>query len=236
MSTTATARRFRPELVPSLVTAAFLPLLVWLGLWQLNRWEEQSTMHAWFDSADAVATLAELHDDPQPFQRAQVKGRFDDRQFLIDNITENSRVGYYVITPMKLVDGRTLLVNRGWVPADPARVVLPSIETTRSLRDVSGRVGKLPSAGLKLDSGKADDSWPSVRQFPDVAELQAALDTALLPWVLLLDESADDGYVRNWRPPGLSPERHLGYAVQWFALAATLIVLWVVLSYRKRER
>jgi surfeit locus 1 family protein len=51
--------------------------------------------------------------------------------------------------------------------------------------------------------------------------------------VILLDPGQPDGYLRNWSPPGLPPLRHLGYAVQWFALAVALVVIYVVTNTRK---
>jgi surfeit locus 1 family protein len=50
---------------------------------------------------------------------------------------------------------------------------------------------------------------------------------------LLLSRDAPDGYLREWRPAVMTPEQHLGYAVQWFAMAGALVVLYVVLNVRK---
>jgi surfeit locus 1 family protein len=51
--------------------------------------------------------------------------------------------------------------------------------------------------------------------------------------LVLLDPGEPDGYVRDWSPPGFPPIRHIGYAVQWFALALTLFILWVVTNLRR---
>ncbi len=42
-----------------------------------------------------------------------------------------------------------------------------------------------------------------------------------------------DGYVRTWSPPGFPPMRHIGYAVQWFALALALLVIYLVTNLRQ---
>ena len=37
-------------------------------------------------------------------------------------------------------------------------------------------------------------------------------------------------------PTGTGPERHLAYALQWFAFAATLAAIWVVMFFRRRRQ
>jgi surfeit locus 1 family protein len=54
--------------------------------------------------------------------------------------------------------------------------------------------------------------------------------------ILLLDPAAPDGFERVWRPSlGFGPERHLGYALQWFALALVAVVAFVALSIQRVE-
>ena len=55
---------------------------------------------------------------------------------------------------------------------------------------------------------------------------------AVQPNIILLDAQEPDGFVRDWQPPGLPPERHSAYALTWFALALTLLVLYVRLALR----
>ena len=164
------------------------------------------------------------------------RGRFrPDRQFLIDNIVQDGRNGFYVLTPFELRGpGTLLLVNRGWVAQDPARRVLPEIDADPEPTEIDGIVGKLPVAGIRLgDEEVAADVWPSVRQFPDFAELESALGTTLPHWVLLLGEGEPGGFSRRWKPGGLGPERHLGYAVQWIGLALALVAIFFVMSRRR---
>ena len=75
--------------------------------------------------------------------------------------------------------------------------------------------------------------WPRVASFPSMPELERALGRPLYPQIVLLDADQPDGYVREWRPPGLPPERHLGYAVQWYSLATALVVIWIVVNTRR---
>jgi surfeit locus 1 family protein len=71
-----------------------------------------------------------------------------------------------------------------------------------------------------------------------MARIQAQLGGSLLPFVLRLSPASEQGYTREWQlRTGLTPERHLGYAVQWFALAAALLTLciWVAVKRTPRE-
>jgi surfeit locus 1 family protein len=82
----------------------------------------------------------------------------------------------------------------------------------------------------------ANAPWPRVLSFPKQAALEQQLGRKLLPGLLLLDASLPDGYERIWEGHiGLRPERHIGYAVQWFALAAAAAIIFIVTSFRTRK-
>ena len=77
-----------------------------------------------------------------------------------------------------------------------------------------------------------DTAWPRVLNFPRQADLEAVLGAPVEARILLLDPDLPDGYERAWRPAlGFGPERHLGYAIQWFAFAVVLLVIFVALSF-----
>jgi cytochrome oxidase assembly protein ShyY1 len=99
-------------------------------------------------------------------------------------------------------------------------------------RTITGRTDELPRPGIWL-KGPAATGWPRLVQYPRMEELSAALGRELAPRQVLLDPGVPDGYVRAWSVPGAPPDRHLGYAVQWFAFAAVAGAIWLVLSFRK---
>jgi surfeit locus 1 family protein len=70
--------------------------------------------------------------------------------------------------------------------------------------------------------------------YPDRAELEAALARPVLEPIVLLEPDEPDGYVRKWRVTEMSPERHVAYALQWFAFAATLVIICALLLFRRR--
>lgn len=230
---------FAPAAGTTLLTLILCAVFVRLGFWQWHRWVESDAAWTRFArAADAVEPLgARALEDVALFQRVSVAGLLDGQhQFLLDNRSHQGRAGYEVLTPLVRGDGRTLLVDRGWVPFTGSRAQLPDVRLTESAPlTVSGRVADLPSAGLA--SGRAaprsEDPWPKVTSFPQAAELARALGVALGPRILLLDPEAPLGFVRDWQPPGMAPLRHLSYAIQWWCFAALAVVIWTVMSHRR---
>ncbi len=233
------ARVFAPSLWMTAAVVLLVTLFVGLGRWQWQRaTDKQALWDAFARGSDAAVALGPRSLDELPrFSRVRVTGRYaPERQFLLDNRTLDGRAGYEVLTPFVLADGRTLLVNRGWVPFEGVRERLPAVAfAAPGERELLGRVDELPAAGLA--SGRAPPAatgeWPRLTSFPTMAELAATLGRALEPRVVLLDGAEPHGYARQWRPPGMEPIKHTSYAVQWWSFAVVLLGLYVGLNLRK---
>ena len=213
--------------------------LLSLGRWQLNRAAEKRVLFQQFASGtDATRSVDAATPPLTRFQHVEARGRFDaSRQVLIDIADDERGAGYYVITPFLLDGGGALLVNRGWVPYGVSHQVLPKIEVDGGQRRITGRTDHMPAPGMRLGQrATLKPPYPVVASYPTFAELQALLKEPSLSRageLVLLDRDQPDGYVRSWRAPGFPPERHIGYAVQWFALAAALLVIYVVTNTKK---
>ena len=231
--------RFAPAAGLTLLSLVLCALFVRLGFWQWHRWVLSDAAWTRFArGADATQPLGvRALEDVTLYQRVSVTGRLDGQhQFLLDNRSYQGRPGYEVLTPLTLPAGAVLLIDRGWVPFSGARARLPDVKLTDETSvTLSGRVADLPSAGLA--SGRAApkpaDPWPKVTSFPRAEELAGALGVRLGARILLLDPSAPHGYLRDWQPPGMAPLRHLSYAIQWWCLAALIVIVWGVLAVRR---
>ncbi len=227
-------------IIPALLAVAFFLLFVSLGRWQLSRAGEKDILVASFEHGHASDVMqGPLGNEAAAnhiFKNMAVYGHYDEsRQFLLDNMTHEGRVGYEVLTPFKPVgEQRSLLVNRGWVPLEKGREVLPETNVGIEERTVTGRIGGLPKAGVRLGPGidPNDSGWPRLAQFPEMAELKAVLDYPLFDYVLRLNPDQPDGYVREWRATVMSADQHRGYAIQWFAMAAVVLIIFMALSRR----
>jgi len=237
----AVSRRARPPVWSILLTMTFTALFASLGSWQLRRAHEKHALQAAFDGAGDLPVLAIGADTPPPgdersTQRGAARGAYDPaRQILLDNQPRDHVPGYHVWTPLRLADGSWLVVNRGWVAANPDRRQLPSIEVGAQVREVSGFWRPLPQPALRLATDPCSSSeFPRVASYPTHEQLTCILGGRVADGVLLLDEGAADGYVREWTMPNpVPPSRHYAYAAQWFAFAATLLFLFFKFGFRR---
>ncbi len=242
MSDMTMDRKFRLPLLPTAGALLLVPALAALGFWQLDRAGEKRDLAERYSAGGAaVVALASIDDAASAatrFPAVRVSGRYAaDRQILLDALTHEGRPGYQVLTPLtRSDDGPTVLVNRGWVPAAPERATLPAIDVDDGPRTVQGRLAPLPRPGMRLAGDVTAAGWPRVMLFPTIADAEAALGEVLVPGQVKLDVGEPDGYLRDWAPEGLSEQRHLGYAAQWFALSATLAILSIVLAIRHLRR
>lgn len=229
------SRDFAPRLVPTVAMLALGALCIALGQWQLGRAAEKRALAAEFARGDAAPVALPPAPDDRRYARVALSGRYlADRQFLLDNMTHDGQAGYRVLTPLATEEGPLVLVDRGWLPVGASRAALPPVAVGTTPRRVTGRLDRLPRAGIRL-AAVAEGGWPRRVSYPRFAELEAALGHPLYPAIVLLDPTAADGYLRDWQPPAPGPERHLGYALQWFAFAATLVACWFVVSLRLPE-
>lgn len=219
-----------------------LALFVSLGTWQLWRADQRAASFEAFSNAGespALKAPADAEDFEQlRYRWLELRGRYlSSRQVLLDSMTHEGRAGYHVLTPFRWGDNEPwVLVNRGWVPADPERLSLPEVGIGESVRVIRARIDALPRPGLTFDDPEASASgWPRVLLFPTFADLEARLGNPLVPYQLLLSPDAADGFVRIWQPRAMPPERHIGYALQWYLFAVVLGVIGVVLRRRARR-
>jgi len=231
------------SLIAVVALLALGAVLARLGVWQWQRAAEARAIGERFAAALADAPLtappADADRESLRFREAELRGEYvPDRQFLLDNMVHDGVAGYHVLTPWRADGGGWVLVNRGWVPANPDRSVLPSVVLDAAPASVRGRIERLPRPGLDLGGGAADGRRTApveVVEFPTAAELGRSLRHGVHDYQLLLDAEESAGYVRDWVAPGLSPERHLVYAGQWLLLAGGAIAASVVIAIRGRR-
>lgn len=229
---------FSPGLGASLATLLLLALLMSLGFWQLERAAQKRALLGSYNAAPSA--VIEL--DPEQasyvdfeYQFASATGRYDrTRQFLLDNRTHRGQAGYHVLTPFLLREsGVAVLVNRGWIALGSSRDELPDPPADTDWRTIRGRIRVPAGDAFTLGEEQPRSGWPYRVQRLDIEMLARELDYPLLPLVLLLDSDQDQGFVRDWTPLQFGPERNVGYAVQWFGLAAALMVIFLVVNTRR---
>jgi cytochrome oxidase assembly protein ShyY1 len=142
--------------------------------------------------------------------------------------------GYRVLTPLKLSDGGIVLIDRGWLPLGTTRQQLPELAVDEQSRSITGLLDELPRPGVRAGNAGLGSSWPQVLNYPRDNELRSLFGDSLQSRIVLLDADQSDGFERRWQiNTGFGPERHVGYAVQWFGLATALVVIYIIVNLRK---
>ncbi|WP_198243620.1 SURF1 family protein [methane-oxidizing endosymbiont of Gigantopelta aegis] len=219
-------------------------LLISLGNWQIRRAHEKEQLQQERQTESKLfpVDLNALHNPSLKqlqYRRVKVKGVFDiQHQILIDNQMYQGKVGYYVMTPLK-IEGKAeaVLVNRGWVPMNKDRRQLPDIGLTETEVLIRGRVNHFPQVGYMLDGADIPTpGWPTVVQVVNTGLIAQKLGYALLDFQVEMDAELPGGYVREWRiATKMPPEKHYAYAMQWYGLALTLTLLMIWMSFKKTD-
>ncbi|MFY8060792.1 MAG: SURF1 family protein [Arenimonas sp.] len=216
-------------------------LLLRLGFWQLARGEEKQ------QALQAVAAvlqekkaepLAGALDQTQGYTWSQGRVVFRDAPLLLlDNQRRGNQVGVSVFQAADADDGRTLLVDLGWLPVHGDRQ-LPKPAALSGSMLLEGLLLPPPSPGLAMGpayTAQADGSLLLMRL--DQEPLSKALKRPLSGRILRVDPAQRIGFARDLSVQAntLPPEKHRAYALQWFGLAAAFAVLCFGVMMRKKN-
>jgi cytochrome oxidase assembly protein ShyY1 len=159
----------------------------------------------------------------------------EDKYFLLDNRIVDGRYGLEVLGIMEL-DGKQglVLVNRGWLAADPSRRELPKVPPVRGRLELTGHVYVAPGAPFLLGEQQLAGGWPKVLQAVEMDKIlplmEAMGDGRAFPYPVNIDAGEPGALAVNWQAVNVSPEKHRAYAVQWFTMALVLLVFFAVRS------
>ena len=215
----------------SVLFIIFLPLLVSLGFWQLDRAEQKRQRITVYQEQMTLPpkpfnTNVELDVEPS-YQKVYMEGRYDPKRYwLLDNQSRAGRNGYEVIAPVD-VGGQWVLVNRGWIEAPLRRDQLPKISIPNEPIRFEGYLYQ-PSANVVFKQTDSDlpFAWPKRVLYVDIATASQALSGRVYPAQLRVDDDVPGALLAHWPIINSSPEKHQGYAIQWFGMAIILSVLY----------
>ena len=222
----------------SLLTAVLLPLFVCLGFWQLQRADVHRKMESTADARreQAPVNVLQIKDWLQPdalqYLPVTLQGRWLQPVFLLDNQTRQQKPGYDVIGVMQLEDGRQMLVNRGWVAGMALRTELPVIPATTDFLRESAELYVTPEL-LAAEPIYAEGGWPRRIAKLRVQGVAAEAHLDVLPVLARLKEGSPSAFVVGWPVTNIAPEKNIAYAIQWFAMAAALVVFYLALMFRR---
>ena len=231
---------FRRGLWPMLAAAAGIALTLALGNWQLGRGQEKTALKARLEQlahepAINVSTR-ELAAPDVELRRVEARGTYEPKYMvLIDNRVSHGVAGYHVVMPLRLGDGsRYVLVNRGWVAGTRDRNRLPEVKTPSGTVRVSGLAVVPGKRFLEISTKVAEGNvWQNLT----LERYRQAVPIPIQPFMIQQDQqnAASDGLIREWLPPDLGADMHYGYAFQWFALSAVILIFYLVTHVRRKR-
>jgi len=233
---------FRPLLWPTVFTVPVMLLLLALGFWQLERlgWKREliAQRQAAVAAAPVAAPVSWEEARGMEFRHVADEGVFlHDKEIFLGATSEAGRQGYHVLTPLREPDGRVVIINRGFIPAelkDPA---------TRPAGQVAGLVRvqgllRLPppeKPAWFLPDNRLDLNYWFWVDLPAIAATDQ-LDR-VAPFYIDADGTPNPG---GWPKGGVTRlelrNDHLQYAVTWFSLAVALIVIYFLYHRRDASR
>ena len=225
--------RLRSLIAPGVATLIGVALLIGLGEWQLRRlaWKE-----ALIAAVETRARAAPVEAPPEAewpridpadyeYRRVLIVGTFDgDRQVLVFRAlgAPHGRYGgpgYLVMTPLRLADGATVLVDRGFVPDGMQRAAQNGLEHAPTTV-----VGLMRASETRNWFTPADDpasgKW-FTRDVAAIAKAEGLERTA--PFFVDADAGPDPVALPEGGETILAfPNNHFSYALTWFGMAAAL--------------
>tara|TARA_R110002110_G_scaffold205066_7_gene417089 strand:+ start:222719 stop:223489 length:771 start_codon:yes stop_codon:yes gene_type:complete len=230
---------FDPEWRITLFVVVLVPVMIGLGLWQLQRAEEKAALSAAFEQRQAqaptpITTLFSATASELMYLPVSLRGDFlPGVYFLLDNRMYKGRFGYEVLGVLQLPDnGGAVLVNRGWIAGDPGRVNLPDVPAIAGPVELTGHVYVSPGSPYLLAEQQFADGWPKRIQAVEMDKLPTVLGedapSPLFPYVVRIDSDAPAALTVDWQFINASPQKHQGYAVQWFTMATVLFIFYIL--------
>ena len=225
---------FNPGVWMTCFVIFFLPILLYLGYWQISRGFEKKAIWEAYSINKTLPPIQEkelsLYKIEDLFYRSVViQGSYINDSFLLDNRVYRSKKGYEIFTPFKSEDQAVYLVNRGWTNNYSDH----PFKAPEGKHLIEGIISPFDKYGLNLSKTETEESFPVV-----VQELTHSSASKLLGKHLSIEEiviqlsaASKGSFEPIWGPTELKAPRHWGYAAQWLGLALVLVILYFYYGY-----
>ncbi len=230
-----------------LIALMFIGLIsigIRLGVWQLERAHEKELLILKHQTAQQ-ATRPLLLTSKLPMEKVidyhpvKVSGKYvNNHVVFMANETAKGQDGYHIYIPIELRDRAIVWLNLGWIKANPDRRNLPKIKPLPHDIELLGSIYFSKGQPILFEGALQqlnENQW--LLQGRDHELLASTLGhrkSDVLPYIIRVSPQAEIGYLREWQIIAMPPEKHIAYAVQWFGLALTLLVLGFILMIKKR--
>lgn len=210
--------------------AVFLPVTIALGFWQLSRADEKSTLLEEYQARESAPPVnlnaLDLSGDHQ-YRRVVIQGQFvENRNILLENRIRQGKPGFEVLSPLETGSG-WLWTNRGWIEGSLNREDVPVVPPVTGEVRLIGHLYRQLGEPFTVGEERWRQQWPQVLQNFDRHWVDERTGAESLPYILRLDGGSTGALKAEWQIVNVMPEKHQGYAVQWFLMAVALVILSV---------
>ena len=220
-------------------------LLNELGFWQLERAQEKQYRIAQLEKGNQ-SVITELksisQESVEQFQSVELDLELNNNIVLfLDNKINEKRPGYHILNVVHdEKTGKNILVNRGWIFSGNDRQRLPNVDWPQARWKVSARIYPIVDESISTARALVEKYGKNYRlPVLDLAikkQIEESLELKLENYLLRVNQDSEAALVTNWVWTNMTPEKHLGYAFQWFALSLALLILCVIASTKKIKR
>ena len=217
----------------------FLPILLYLGYWQISRGFEKKAIWEAYSINKTLPPILEkelsLYKKEDLFYRSVIiQGSYINDSFLLDNRVYRSKKGYEIFTPFKSEDQAVYLVNRGWTNNYSDH----PFKAPEGKHLIEGIISPFDKYGLNLSETETEESFPVVVQELTHSSASKLLgnNLSIEKIVIQLSAASKGSFEPIWGPTELKAPRHWGYAAQWLGLALVLVILYFYYGYKEPSK
>ena len=215
----------------------FLPVLLFLGSWQIVRGLDKQEIWSLNNLNKSLPVMTEeealsMSFDNAVYRSIFLEGKFGEESYLLDNRLYKQEAGYEVFSVFESLNNNIYIVYRGWV----SKETFNNQEILKNSRvSIEGIYSPFRRFGLSLLNEAKASGWPKTVQQLDYKGTVLDLGEGVKDVVIQLSAGSPGAYEPIWLPAEFKPSRHYGYAVQWFGLALVLVGSYIYFGYRKEK-
>jgi surfeit locus 1 family protein len=208
-----------------LLTMSIGGFLLALGVWQLSRYQAASVRQNQFESQQEVSPLTHLVSAANEGEWFSFVGELLlDKSLLLDNQTHQGRVGYRWLVPFLVqTTNLSVLVDLGFI-AYQERSQLPNLPQIPRYQELIGQLYVVRRNPFN-DQLHAETGYPKRIQALELKPVAQLLSLSIADYVLRVKSIQGMRIQSNWKPLSMPPQKHLGYAVQWFCMSIVFVTM-----------
>ncbi|GLR71397.1 SURF1 family protein [Agaribacter marinus] len=223
----------------TIVAIICIVIMFLLGFWQLDRKQQKEVRLAQIEKGSQVSPveLIDVANTPEKYidYKAEVLGIATPSLFYVDNKIHEGKAGYHVLQAVN-TDLGYVIVNLGWVNGVSEQRALPVVAPLTGNVVLTGMIA-VPQLNVFIsETNDRFGEFPARIQQLDLAIISQHLREPVLPFVLLADTKSQSSFIREWQPVVMSPDKHLGYAIQWFGLGVAGLTVFLVSAIKQKNK